>query len=110
MIKICISKDFSDVLGGRFRTDGKFSGEEFFEELLEQKYNKAVEHEESLVIDLDGTFGYPSSFIDQSFGELGRKYGEKNVQKTLVFISEDQPNLETKIRNYIHRGSKHVKD
>ena len=91
MIKINIAQDFNDVLGGRFYTDGQYSGEEFFEE-----------------INLDGTFGYPSSFIDQSFGELGRKYGEKMVQNTLTFISEDQPSLENKIREYIRRGSDNV--
>ncbi len=101
MIKINISKDFSDVLGGRYRTDGKYSGEEFFESLLESKFKEAKSLNTKLEINLDGTFGYPSSFIDQSFGELGRRYGSEEVLSTLIFISEDQPVLEDKIKNYI---------
>ena len=108
MVKINIAQDFNDVLGGRFYSDGQYSGQEFFEEILKRKYEEAIGKKEKLEINLDGTFGYPSSFIDQSFGELGRKYGEKMVQNTLTFISEDQPSLENKIREYIRRGSDNV--
>lgn len=105
MVKINIANDFNDVLGGRFYSDGKYSGEEFFDTILEDKFKEAIKNCEKLEINLDGTFGYPSSFIDESFGKLGRQYGEKMVQKKLTFISEDQPGLEDKIRSYITRGS-----
>lgn len=101
MIKINIARDFSDVLGGRYYTDGKYSGEEFYDTILETKFKDAKSLNTKLEVDLDGTFGYPSSFIDQSFGELGRKYGSKEVLDTLVFISKDQLLLEHKIRSYI---------
>ena len=110
MVKINIAQDFNDVLGGRFYSDGQYSGQEFFEEILKRKYEEAIGKKEKLEINLDGTFGYPSSVIDQSFGELGRKYGEKMVQNTLTFISEDQPSLENKIRDYIKRGSNDEKN
>lgn len=109
MVKINIAKDFSDILGGRFYSDGSFSGQEFYERILKNSFNKAINKKTKLEINLDGTFGYPSSFIDQSFGELGREYGQKLVQDTLIFISNDQPNLENKIREYIKRGSKNEK-
>lgn len=110
MVKINISKDFNDVLGGRYRTDGKFSGEEFYEDILKMKFQEALDKNETLEINLDGTFGYPSSFIDQSFGTLGREFGEEIVQKHLSFITDDQPELEDKIRGYIKRGSANEKN
>ena len=30
MVKINIAQDFNDVLGGRFYSDGQYSGQEFF--------------------------------------------------------------------------------
>lgn len=93
MITIKVAEDFSDVLGGRFRTDGDYSGEEFYETLLCRKFDTAVKNKEKLLIDLDGTFGYPSSFIDQSFGELSRRFGSNIVLKFIELKSEDQPSL-----------------
>ena len=110
MIRINVSKDFSDVLGGRYYTDGKYSGQEFYETILKDKFLQAIKNKEKLEINLDGTFGYPSSFIDESFGKLARDFGEKIVQTNLIFISEDQPSLENVIRGYIRRGIIEVGD
>lgn len=102
MIKINIAKDFSEALGGRHYTDGQYSGEEFFDKILDIKFKEAISEDTILEINLDGTYGYPSSFIDQSFGELGRKYGSQYVQDKIKFVSEDQIGLEKIIRNYIN--------
>ena len=85
---INIAKDFSPRLGGRYRRLGKFSGEEFFEEILEKKYLEAKKNNEQLHIYMDGASPYGSSFIGQSFGELGFKYGGSVVKKIIVFHSE----------------------
>lgn len=106
MLKLKISRDFSDTLGGRTYTDGKFSGQEFFDRLLKDKFQEAIEKDEILQIDLDGTYGYPSSFLDQSFGELARVYGVEVVQERLKFISDDEIELENRVRYYINRGGK----
>jgi len=83
--RIEIAKDFSEKLGGRWIRLGQHSGEEFYENILKQKYEEAVAENENLHIYLDGTKGYGSSFLDQSFGELARKFGIENVERTIVF-------------------------
>mgnify|MGYP003300189626 CR=1 FL=1 len=87
-LKINIAKDFSKFLGGRWRNIGKFSGEEFYEEKLRPMYIAAVKLGVKLDIYLDGTKGYPSSFLDQSFGELARKEGVEKVASVLELHAE----------------------
>lgn len=82
-IKIVIAKDFSSTPGPRYRRNGKFSGEEFLEALLNEKFLKAERENKKLVVNVDGLAGYPSSFIDGSFGELIRKEGRDRVEKVL---------------------------
>lgn len=87
--RINIAKDFSSLLGGRYKKIGPFSGELFFEEVLESKYMKAIENNCQLEIFLDGTRGYSSSFLDESFGKLARIFGLEKVRKTLIFRTND---------------------
>ena len=93
MIKISIAKDFSDTPGGRFAKEGKFSGEEFRNSVLKPKYLEAKAKGEKLEINLDGCFGYPSSFIDESFGGLAREMNDSTIFDDVIFISNDQPTL-----------------
>lgn len=86
--KIDIAKDFSDKLGGRWKRLGPFSGELFYNTILKQKYIEAIEANENLHIYLDGTKGYGSSFLDQSFGELAREFGVDKVEKTIIFYTK----------------------
>lgn len=93
MIKINISKDFSDTPGGRYEKDGKNSGEKFRKELLYPKYMEAVKTGEKLQINFDGCYGYPSSFIDESFGGLSRELNDKDILDNMELVSNDQPSL-----------------
>jgi hypothetical protein len=68
MTQINIAKDFSDVPLGRYPTDGNFSGERFREERLRPALQKG-----NVVVNIDGTEGYGSSFLDEAFGGLVRK-------------------------------------
>jgi hypothetical protein len=83
-----IAKDFSPVLGGRWISLGQFSGEEFYNKILRQKFEDAKSTGVKLNIYLDGAKGYGSSFLDQSFGELARQFNADEVIKTLVFHTE----------------------
>lgn len=82
---INISKEFSDKLGGRWKKHGPFSGELFYEILLKEKFEAAFKVKEKLHVYLDGTKGYGSSFLDQSFGKLAREFGVENVDNTIIF-------------------------
>lgn len=82
---INIANDFSDKPGGRWKRLGSNSGEEFYETLLQHKFLEAIQEDKLLYIYLDGAKAYPSSFLDQSFGVLGRTYGVDKVKNKIVF-------------------------
>lgn len=66
---ISIAKDFSPTPAGRYSTDGPKSGEHFRELLLVP----ALAQQADVTVDLDGTLGYGSSFLEEAFGGLIRK-------------------------------------
>jgi hypothetical protein len=84
-IKIDIAKEFSQVLGGRWKKLGPFSGEAFYEDLLEKRFKEAQNSDQKLHIYLDNAKGYGSSFLDQSFGELARNYQTETVRRIIEF-------------------------
>lgn len=102
---IKISTDFSDTPGARHRDEGKYSGEEFREDMLEKYFLQAKENGEKLVIDLDGGYGYPTSFLEEAFGGLARIYPPKEVLDVLDFISNDEPSLIDDIKDYIKNAN-----
>jgi len=92
-IKISIAEDFSDAPGARYLSDGPDSGEEFFEKLLSPRFQEATHRGKKLVVDMDGTFGYATSFLSEAFGKLSKTYGKECVLSTLVLISDEDPEL-----------------
>lgn len=107
MIKICISRDFSDTPGGRFINEGPYSGQKFFTDILCPKFEESLKSNDKLFIDLDKTYGFGSSFLDQSFGELSRKYGAKCVLGKIDFKSEDESGLIDRIKDNIINPEKY---
>lgn len=98
---IYVCTDFSETPGARYRSEGNFSGEEFRESLLVPKFLEAIQAGEKLTINLDGGYGYPTSFLEEAFGGLARAYGAQVVLDTLEFISLDEPALIHEIEGYI---------
>ena len=88
---LVIAKEFKDNPGERDREDGPHSGQEFLEDYLLQRFNKAVEGNYILLVDLTGVWGYPSSFVSGSFGKLSMDRGSALVLKHLQFKSEKNP-------------------
>src|ERR1700693_2854858 len=111
-ITINIAKEFSNTPGARFKTDGLFStegkflwnGEEFRETFLE-KYFQNPKDDSKILIELDGTEGYPTSFLEEAFGGLARKFGIETCLKKLEFISSEEKMLIDEIRNYIEKAN-----
>lgn len=64
---------FSATPGGRYREEGQWSGEEFRDDVLVP----LLEAGHDVVVDLDGPLGFTSSFLEEVFGGLVRKYGPK---------------------------------
>lgn len=99
-IKIKIASDYTTAPGGRFKKLGYFSGEDFRERFLEPHLSNSSE-DIIIEIDLDGTEGFPSSFLDEAFGGLARLIGKERCLKSLNFISTEDMLLIDEIKNYI---------
>lgn len=89
--KIVIATDFTTTPGARYRKDGDFSGEQFLDEILLVKFEKAVLDNYIVLIDLDKVWGYPSSFVSGSFGKLSIAKGADLVLKHIQFKSDENP-------------------
>jgi hypothetical protein len=86
MITIDIANDFSRFPGGRRKKDGPASGEEFRARLkrhLEASTDK-------IRIILNGTEGYPTSFLEEAFGGLVRDegFGLEQLRERLDFVAD----------------------
>jgi hypothetical protein len=102
MISIQIANDFSKLPGPRYRIEGLHSGEQFRDELLRPRFDQARAEGEKLIVDLDGvTFGYPASFLEESFGGMARALGIQVVLDGVSFISNDEPLVVDEIHSYI---------
>lgn len=101
MLKLSIANDFSRIPGARHPEEGAFSGDEFRDNILWPEVKKAQEAGEKLQINLDGCYGYATSFLEESFGGLVRKYHQRNLLNILTFISDEDPSLIKLINGYI---------
>jgi hypothetical protein len=98
MQKINVAKDFTRFPSGRYKKNGDTSGEAFREKFLEGPVTK----KEPVTIELDGTIGYGSSFLEEAFGGLVRKLqpSRNDLQPLLTLVSEDS-SLIDEINGYI---------
>ena len=97
---ICIAKDYSRSPAGRYESDGPFSGERFRTAFLVP----AIQDKRNLVIELDGTRGYGSSFLEEAFGGLVRLgYQKSLIVSILSFVSTDE-SLISEIYDYINQA------
>ncbi|MBV8603222.1 MAG: STAS-like domain-containing protein [Pelomonas sp.] len=95
---ISIAKDFSPFPAGRYVTDGPFPGEAFRDQVL----LPALREHGDVTVDLDGTNGYGSSFLEEAFGGLVRKGGYSPADlKIRLHIKSQRQSYEVRIWNYI---------
>lgn len=94
-MELKVSIDFAKAPGPRYEEEGLFSGEIFRKEILAPRLRKAIEIGEVLVVNLDGTAGYGTSFLEESFGGLIReeKIEYSDIKKFLRIISEQEDYL-----------------
>ena len=85
--------DFSRYPGGRYRQDGKNSGEEYRELILEP----LIESGADLEVDTNGVFVIAPSFLDEAFGPFVVSLGEKEFRQRFSFLIVDDPDLEEEI-------------
>lgn len=83
--------EFSEYPGPRYKIQGSNSGEEFYEKILKIKFQEVLDNNcQYLVVDLDGTAGYASSFIDEAFGNLLIDYEYQDIKNKLKIISIEE--------------------
>ena len=100
---INIAEQYTKTPGARHKVDGPFSGEDFRENYLENYFNDQSD-DSTIRIILDGTAGYGTSFLEEAFGGLARKYGKDNCLKRLEFISNEDKLLIEEIKGYIENA------
>lgn len=71
---ISVARDFSPDPGPRTIKQGRFSGEKFRALLV-----KALKENDVVIVDLDGTTGFGSSFLNEAFGGLIRYEGFSRI-------------------------------
>ncbi len=98
-----IAKDFSRIPGTRYPDEGNYSGEDFREKFLYPKLREAMRNNEKLIVDLDGTAGIGTSFLEEAFGGLVRikKMDYKTLCESMELISNDDPDYKEEIWLYI---------
>lgn len=96
-------KDFSITPGSRYRDEGlkAHSGQEFREGFLEPIFENKENDNSIIVVNLDGTIGYGTSWLEEVFGGLARKFGNDLVLSKIHFISDEEPYLIDDVKEYI---------
>jgi hypothetical protein len=98
-IVIDVAAAFSPTPGGRFRSEGAFSGEEFRQDIVEPKVDLGL----IVIIDLDNAVGFTSSFLEEVFGGLVRKYGTDIGTRVLPRATRN-PSRQVKALAYMNRA------
>ncbi|WP_237173013.1 STAS-like domain-containing protein [Paracandidimonas lactea] len=96
---INIARDFSPFAAGRYRTDGPWSGEKFLQEVL----LPALGSFDKVSVNLDGTLGLGSSFLEEAFGGLVRSGYRLNVLRERLIVSGRK-------RMYVDRAWQYIQD
>ena len=105
---ISVATEYTKTPGGRLISEGPFSGEDFRKKILLPAFIESVNRKEQLIVNLDGGYGYATSFLEEAFGGLVRET-ENPAVADIDIISEEEPALVEKIRSYISEALERVK-
>lgn len=102
-INLKVSIDFSRTPGPRTTDEGEFSGEVFRRDVLLPRIKEAMKKGCTLLIDLDGTEGYGTSFLEESFGGLIRHEGLRysDIVRVIEIKTNEEKYLEDDIFQYM---------
>jgi hypothetical protein len=98
IVRVDIAKDFSPFPAGRYLKDGPFPGERF-RAVLVDLFKKA----RLVVVGMDGTIGYGSSFLEEAFGGLVRREGfTADELRTRLRLESTDPAFSTEAWGYVN--------
>lgn len=103
MKTIHIVTDFSEFPGLRNCDISENSGEEFYHRILNPAFAKAWQDRSKLLINLDNTAGYASSFLDEAFGNLVYDFSLAVVQGGVEIVSNDEPHWKKMIADQTYK-------
>lgn len=103
-ILLVVAKEFSSTPGFRTKEEGPFPAVDFRDQLLYPKLKDAIENNDILLVDLDGSAGYGTSFLEEAFGGLIRecKFAYHDIKAHLRLKSDDDPSYIDEINGYIN--------
>ena len=92
MLTVNVAKNYTRFPSGRFKRNGSTSGEAFRQRFLEEPLREG----KKVTVELDGTIGYGSSFLEEAFGGLVRalQIAPNDLKPRLHFVSDDPALLE----------------
>jgi len=107
IIEISVAKDFTLTPGARYRSDGKFSGEQFYEEVLKPNIDKVwMDDEARLVVDIGGTYQYASSFWSEVSIRIVSDYIDKaKIFQKVEFKNDKDPLMVETIIKFIDEAN-----
>lgn len=92
MEKILIKvTDFTEYPDVRYRDQDTHSGEEYYYDVINPNFKLALSENKILIVDLDNTAGYASSFLDEAFGNLVYDFDFELIKRHLDIISKQEP-------------------
>ncbi|WP_422422107.1 STAS-like domain-containing protein [Pseudomonas sp. GZD-222] len=99
-MKVINVTDFSEFPGPRYASLGPNSGEDFRKTVLIPNINQ---HQGDISVNLDGAFGYGSSFLDEAFGGLIRDGIDRIIVLQICnnLISNEDPSLKLEITQWV---------
>lgn len=98
---IDVARDFTDRPFGRYRADGKRSGEVFREDIL----MPALRQYDHVTVNLGGTNFYGSSFLEEVFGGLVRAgFTQAQLEKKLTAVHDKLPSVVKEAEEYIRKA------
>lgn len=111
-VKYSIAQGFSRHPGPRQIIEGANSGELFRTKVFRDLVRKAIQEESTIVLDLDGTAGYGTSFLEECFGGLIREDGipYEALVNRFEFISNEEPYLINDILAYLKDAHEEAQD
>lgn len=101
-----VANDFTRFPSGRYKRNGPTSGEEFRDRFL----LPVIRAGDQVKVELDGTIGYGSSFLEEAFGGLVRALGDESLDiRSIVALETSNSILHEEITGYIVAASSRLK-
>ncbi|MFC3078208.1 STAS-like domain-containing protein [Phenylobacterium terrae] len=101
--RIDLAADFSPTPLGRYKRQGRFSGEAFREDHLKPALNRY----RRITIDLDGATGLSTGFLDEAFAGLVRDgtLSETGFWDRIELIATRDPGVLSEVRTFVSRAA-----